>query len=298
MRLIVNRSSAEISGIIRIFGTTEFLICLSIFDRILPLVHIAHKALQSETATINSAGYVVNSVLTEIRKMRSDDSWNTISNAFQELRQSVPENPDAHPKRFKPNPSLSQASCYLGQRDTEAESHNYDSQKISIFFPIIDRLTSEIERRFNKETMDLAAAVDGVLNCESGRAAPLLEQYAELLHIDRQLVLVEMDVAKNLLPLGCLKPIDYLKSFVLPSSYPNFYKLLQVALAIPIGSSKCERSISAMRRVRNYMRTTMGQDRFTQLCMLTIERDLVSQLNVTDLIDTFAENKNRRLVLT
>ena len=40
--------------------------------------------------------------------------------------------------------------------------------------------------------------------------------------------------------------------------YPNYYKLYQLALTIPTGSVKCERSISVLRRINNYARCSMA----------------------------------------
>lgn len=294
------KCTTQVSGIIRVFNTTEFRICLCIFDRILPLVHVAHKALQAESATLNTAASVISSVLIEVRRLRSDNVWQDILDGSDSLSLNAAKcsSDSAQPKRFKPNAYHSQAACYLGQRDTEEQSSDSHRLKVSVFFPVIDRLVSELERRFNKQTLDLAAAVDGVLHSDAARAAALLDRYADVLNIDRQLALVEMNIAKNLLQPDCQEPLNTLKSIVSSASYPNFFKLLQVALTIPVGSSKCERSISAMRRVRNYLRMSMGQDRFTQLSMLAIERDLVSQLTLSELVDTFAEQKSRRIVLT
>ena len=61
---------------------------------------------------------------------------------------------------------------------------------------------------------------------------------------------------------------------VSPNTFPNLYKLLNVAYTIPISSATCERAFSAMRRVKNWLRSTMLQDRFSNLSLLSIERDL------------------------
>jgi len=60
--------------------------------------------------------------------------------------------------------------------------------------------------------------------------------------------------------------------------YPNVYKLMHVALAMPISSATCERSFSTMRRINNYLRSNMEQDRFTNLSILNIERELSNKI--------------------
>lgn len=81
-----------------------------------------------------------------------------------------------------------------------------------------------------------------------------------------------------------------------PEVYPNLHKLMQVALTIPISSATCERSFSSMRRIKNWLRTSMVQSRFSNLSSLYIERELTNGLKNEDIINKFAE-KSRRLDL-
>lgn len=106
-----------------------------------------------------------------------------------------------------------------------------------------------------------------------------------------------MKVALNLLK---SKKKDFnlndVKEVVEKQIYPNLFKLLQVALSIPISSATCERSFSSMRRIKNWLRSSMAQDRFTFLSILNIERDITNKLNVNDIVNKFAE-KDRKIML-
>lgn len=74
------------------------------------------------------------------------------------------------------------------------------------------------------------------------------------------------------------------------------YKLLQVALTLPISSATCERSFSAMRRIKTWMRSTMVENRFNDLSILNIEKDLTKKINNYDIVNDFS-NKNRYILL-
>ena len=52
--------------------------------------------------------------------------------------------------------------------------------------------------------------------------------------------------------------------------YPNIRILLQLACTIPVTSCECERSASALRRLNNYMRSSMGKERLANLALLHI----------------------------
>ncbi|KAJ8364864.1 hypothetical protein SKAU_G00136950 [Synaphobranchus kaupii] len=79
--------------------------------------------------------------------------------------------------------------------------------------------------------------------------------------------------------------------------YPNFTKLLKLALSLPVGTATCERTFSTMRRVRNWMRTTMGQERLSSLCLLHIESDLTKKIKPQQIIDAYDARSKRRILL-
>jgi len=86
----------------------------------------------------------------------------------------------------------------------------------------------------------------------------------------------EIMVFKNCLPANFT--FDDVKKNIVKVTYPNLYKLIQVGLTIPISSATCERSFSSMRRIKNWLRTSMLQQRFTYLSILNIERDITNNL--------------------
>ena len=76
---------------------------------------------------------------------------------------------------------------------------------------------------------------------------------------------------------------------------PELIKLLKKALTIPVTSASAERSFSALKRIKTYLRGTMGQSRLNHLAILAIERDI--PLNLDAVIDRFDANHPRRIQL-
>jgi hypothetical protein len=60
----------------------------------------------------------------------------------------------------------------------------------------------------------------------------------------------------------------YVKKVLKKQTFTNSYKLYQVALKIPISSSTCERSFSAMSRIKTWIGTSMLQERFNNTSIL------------------------------
>ena len=66
---------------------------------------------------------------------------------------------------------------------------------------------------------------------------------------------------------------------------------------MPVTNCSAERSFSVLRRVKNYVRSTISQDRLNALATLCIEADLTKTIEFDDLIRDFAIAKARRAKL-
>lgn len=62
---------------------------------------------------------------------------------------------------------------------------------------------------------------------------------------------------------------------------------LRTFLSFPATNCLGERSFSTLKRVKTYLRTSMGQDRLNALALLSIEAQLVQEIDNGDIIDVF-----------
>jgi hypothetical protein len=118
--------------------------------------------------------------------------------------------------------------------------------------------------------------------------------YQVILNISTVSLSAEMRVLKNSL----LANFEFkdLKNQCNKSSFPIVYKLIQVVMTILISSSTCERSFSAMHRFKNWLRTSIDQERFIKLSAFSIERDLTNKIDGKIIFEKFASS-NRKLIL-
>lgn len=116
-----------------------------------------------------------------------------------------------------------------------------------------------------------------------------------MLDINIESLEAEMTVIKN-----SIQNSDFTLSDVLQkldqNVFANLYKLMQVALTLPISSASCERSFSVMWRIKTWIRSSMNQDRFTDMSILHIERDISNIIESENILNNFAL-KNRRIDL-
>ena len=76
--------------------------------------------------------------------------------------------------------------------------------------------------------------------------------------------------------------------------YPNIEISLRIFVSTPATNCTAERSFSVLKRMKNYLRSTMSQERLNSLAILTIESDLTSSLEYEDIIDDFSRIKSRK----
>ena len=76
-------------------------------------------------------------------------------------------------------------------------------------------------------------------------------------------------------------------------AYIKIFVEIALHLYLCMMASNCsgERSFSKLGRLKNELRSTMGQNCFNMLSILSIEHEILRSLNFTDIIDDFAMKK-------
>ena len=77
---------------------------------------------------------------------------------------------------------------------------------------------------------------------------------------------------------------------------PELSKMAAIFAVIPSTSCSAERAFSGLRRLKRYLRSTMGQTRLSNLALLNIERHYANEVLKNDMqqmIDTFGQKNNR-----
>ena len=78
-------------------------------------------------------------------------------------------------------------------------------------------------------------------------------------------------------------------------AFPNIYTALQILATIPVTTCTCERTISTLRRLKTYLRSTMIESRLNGLALLHVHREI--NLEPQTIIDRFANKHPRKMKL-
>lgn len=98
-----------------------------------------------------------------------------------------------------------------------------------------------------------------------------------------------MTVFKNIIKKNT--EFKHIKEHLSKQVFPNLFKVVEIAITLPVSSATSERSFSIMRRINTYLRSTMSQNRFSNLSILNIEKDIV--VDVEEILNTFSKTGRR-----
>ena len=149
--------------------------------------------------------------------------------------------------------------------------------KINFYFPVLDAFLSEFSRRFDDKNAALMRAIQA---CNPGSKdflsrstlKPLFSSY----NICEKVVTMEATLAKWSLEKKRLDSTNDVLLSLLPltEAYPNLVRLIRIALTIAVSTAQCERSFSTLRLIKNYLRSTMCEERLSDLAVLSIEKEM------------------------
>lgn len=108
---------------------------------------------------------------------------------------------------------------------------------------------------------------------------------------------MELKILRESIPEEVQKPIevlDFLKR--MEDCYQNTEIAYRILLTIPVSVATAERSFSKLKLIKNYLRSTMSQERLNGLAMLSIETAMVERLDYRSLMDDFAGKNARRSI--
>ncbi|KAK1892600.1 Zinc finger MYM-type protein 1 [Dissostichus eleginoides] len=76
--------------------------------------------------------------------------------------------------------------------------------------------------------------------------------------------------------------------------FPNTDIALRLFLTLPVTNASGERSFSKLALVKNRLRSSMQQERVSNLTLMSIEHDILREMDFKNIIKAFSSKKTRR----
>jgi hypothetical protein len=75
---------------------------------------------------------------------------------------------------------------------------------------------------------------------------------------------------------------------ILISIFLNIYITLKIFVTLPISNASGERSFSALKRVKNFLRTSMVEEKLTNFAIMAIEPEITKDVPLNEIAEEFA----------
>ena len=198
-------------------------------------------------------------------------------------------------------PSVPRRCGRQANRDNTPAEDSVSYYRRTLTIPFLDQLVTEMNARFSnaqqKAILGLSLVPAAISNEWKEKAQELMEFYREDLP-DPESFLVEFHCWelkwKNYTG---EKPKDPQET--LPHTdcalFQNIRELLKITCTLPVTSCECERSNSALKRLKTYLRSTMGHERLSGLALLAVHYDI--DIDAEDVLNHFATKNPRRMQL-
>ena len=176
--------------------------------------------------------------------------------------------------------------------------------KRALAIPFIDNVIEQLENRFNKESRNCAellllapsltvtdefnpaTAYQSMLTweCHLPSSVQLENELLRWKSFWKRRLQAGDDIPDNLLDTMCS---------VCKEDFPNIFSLLCIACALPVGSCEAERSFSALRRTKTFLRSKMATVRLTALTLMTQHNKI--DLNYDRILEIFVTKHSQRM---
>ncbi|KAF5797875.1 putative transcription factor and/or regulators TTF-type(Zn) family [Helianthus annuus] len=284
------------------FNKFEFLLGIVIWYEILCAINRVSKSLQEKDMCIDSAIKKLDGLLCYFENYRENGFENAIIDA-KEIALEMDVEPMFREKRI-----IHRNRRFDENVANETTKTPIELFKTDYFLYIVDQAISSIKTRFDQFKMfesifgflfsikKLKLLDDNTLKQHCINLENSLKHDTSI-DIDGLDLFEELKVLRHIIHLECETPINilnYINSF---NSFSNAYIAYRIMLTIPVTVASAERSFSKLKLLKNYLRSTMSQERLNGLATLSIENDLLEDTDYENFIKKFASVKARKVNL-
>jgi hypothetical protein len=283
----VNESTAaRASQLLKSFEDGETYVCITFALNVVEKLECFNRALQSRSASVAGMLEACDMIIASLEVARTEESFTQV---FQQCINYISENelnPLQLPRRRNP-PKRFSGPCEPHHSPTIHDHYR------AIYFHLIDTAIMQLRIRFqtNPDLHKYKLLEAVVLNRAS---VENIQQHADFKNdlLEAQLKIFHANhVADNVSAVAnILKKLS-------PDArrlFDQIEKLVRLLLVNPASSAEAERSFSALRRLKTWLRSTMGQTRLNSTAICHIHKSLLDQVDLSLLMTEFISKSEIR----
>lgn len=279
-------SSAKANGLLERFQQGRTVLGLLLATLVIDDLECLNKSLQKRTETIAGMRAAIGCVRSSLAQKRKDEKFQEI---FEEASQKVDalglEEIKMPHQRRPPKRYCSGGSQHYPKT---AEEH-YRAE----FFSMLDTVDVQFQERFSQNDLDVLQKLESVL-LTGDVVDGTVEQYPEFSGHNLK-VQLHMFHSKY----TCTS-VDEVVAVLrgMPTEVRQLFDqvetLVRLLLVMPVSSAEAERSFSALRRLKTWLRSTMTQVRLNSAAVCHVHQTKLDNVNIKDICQQFVEVSDRR----
>jgi hypothetical protein len=310
--------AAESKGLLHLIDF-DFVFNLNMFCDILQTLKTTSDYLQNVKAEMAESLVLISSIITTFKTMRTDETGNNNSNfnkmyneainICKENSISIPNEHNEHSKKKRTKKVPEKFKQYIFTENSSLETNWVSSKnglRRHVYLPALDYIIKELEARFI-DNYDVLSSISYLhpqnsqfLNYDNLK--PLAAHYnLDQDNLKAELKILPTTIKKyqihyNIKVNNLMNLIELLEKYKL--AFNETYKLAIIIITIPVSSAACERTFSCLRRLKNYMRNRITNERLNNLSLISIEKKISKNLDLDTFVQLFSEqHKNRKIIL-
>lgn len=290
--------SAKCNGVRSQFGTFNFLFGVALGKKVLSLADNLSKSLQSATLSASEGQVIAKATIDSLLLLRCDGKFEEFWKYVIEVQQSNDVSEPQLPRK-KSAPARLQVGTGAPSFPSTVEDHYRP-----VYYASIDTVIQAIRQRFDQEGYHQYRNLEELLlkGCNGLDITPELTAVAELYKDDLkpdllrdQLSILHASLSAEEIVPTIQSIVAHLKSL---SSRHLFMSevvvLLQLILISPATNATSERSFSALRRLKTYLRSTMTQKRLNHCAILHVRKEDCDRLDLVAVANDFVGDNEYR----
>lgn len=285
--------SAKASGFLQKMETFDFSFFLTMLIEIFHKIENLNRELQNSQLSVVDAFEKVDAiqyVLKLSRESKFDTIWDKTKASVKELDIEDAKLPRVRnvPKHLNPD---SKCSAHIFKSPTEMYK--------KIYFEVYDQVISSLNLRFGTESAIFFKSLENFIISKDLNVEEIVEFYKDdfdknSLVADRDMFL-DVTIKKNVKVQNLKDVVNFLREHEwCKGLVPEYVRFVKLLLTIPASSCTNERSFSTLKRLKNYLRSTMGQKRVNYIAILHIYHDVADKIDDERLIDEFIQKNAKR----
>ena len=184
--------------------------------------------------------------------------------------------------------------------------------RVEIFYLVIDKICAEMNHRFSEAASEVLLCFscldpkDSFSKFDVQKLSRLAEIYdADFSNGDRAIIQDQLETyvlhVRRHIAFAACKDLGSLASKMVETGkhrvFPLVYKLIELALLLPVSTASVERVFSAMKIIKSKLRNKIADDWFNDLMVCYTEREIFKALDDATIIRRFQDMKRRKMNL-